>query len=306
MNAKAILILVSVFAISCVAETDDLFAKVAPFGGEGGEGSGLNGSGGDGATGSDGPEGGSGSAGAQEGGSGAGELGGGGSSSSACVPTPCEDDDMCGVVPDGCGGEAQCGTVCQVFGGIPNFCNDSQCPSWNPNCNDISSQQNTCIGCQDDDIELACAGVTCGTGKDRCNQDVPCPFPADPEFPGGCSNYQTCVEDASDPQDNECFGCEPYSLFPEFCSWGSAKPFEYQCDSGFGSAECEFFPGPGIWCCSENELGCHKEPANPIWNNQCQIQLPGSTVVTCPSSSTTFLNNCQYNPGGFFCCNGEP
>lgn len=300
----ALIIPAATILAACSTDVGDLFADDGTGGAGGGQDTSTsNGTGGDG-TGVGG--GGSGGAiGSGTGGDASGGSGTGASTGTGCVPVTCTDADLCGVIPDGCGGWAQCQHVCSTSAG-PNYCNDVNCPSWNTACNDIPDLANACIGCVDPDPQLACAGVECGLAQDRCGQDVYCPYPGDPQFPNGCANYQVCVEDPSDPTNNQCFGCQPYDLFPDFCQWSSPKPFEYTCGQGFGSSECEYYPGPAIWCCVENEIGCKKDPSNPIWNDSCNNLMIGSTVVTCPDLTLNNLSNCQKLQSGVFCCNGEP
>jgi hypothetical protein len=305
-SARLIFIIhVTAVMTACSADVGDLFTDEGGGGTGGGAGGGqdTSSSNGTGAAGSGGGTGG----GSVTTGSGGDGTGGdiSTSTSNGCIPAACTDNDLCGLIPDGCGGWAQCQHACSQASG-PNYCNDVNCPPWNTACNDDPDLANACVGCVDPDPALACAGVQCGHVKDRCGLDIYCPYPGNPQFPNGCANYQACVEDQSDPTNNQCFGCQPYDVFPDFCQWSTPKPFEYKCGQGFGSSECEYYPGPGIWCCEENEIGCRKDSSNPIWNNSCNNQLIGSTVVTCPDLSLNNLSNCQKLQPGVFCCNGEP
>ncbi len=226
---------------------------------------------------------------------------------SGCVPnlTQCPDTSLCGKVPDGCGGFVHCPHVCPQVGGNPNYCNDQDCPSWNSSCAPGNPNTlNTCIGCTDDDPAAACQGVVCGSTHDRCGAPVTCPQPSNPEKPNGCYHYQTCSQNVSNPQQNTCAGCTRTNLFANFCGWSTPKPFEFQCPAN-APAECDYYPGQNVWCCPYNEFACTKYTTDQFTTQQCNVLLPGSTPVTCP----TYVNSlpfCQQLQSGIFCCTAAP
>ena len=95
---------------------------------------------------------------------------------SVCVPTTCPDG-LCGVISDGCGGEAVCPTTCQTplrcgGGGVRNVC-----------------------GCIMSDLDVLCARTDCGFAVDPgCGVLVLCSL-GDVESCSQCRPVTTSCED---------------------------------------------------------------------------------------------------------------
>jgi hypothetical protein len=114
----------------------------------------------------------------------------------ACTPLACPADDTCGTLPDGCGGQLNCGcegsevcvnNECIIPGCVPTTCDaeNTICSSISDGCGDVLVCD--CPLCTPLSQEAACAGVSCGTVSDGCSSTYLCS-----QCPEGCVPLTAC------------------------------------------------------------------------------------------------------------------
>jgi hypothetical protein len=118
----------------------------------------------------------------------------------ACVPRSCPAGGGCGVFPDGCGGQLDCGCVggkacvnnqCVAPSCVPTTCEAEGviCSSISDGCGRVLDCE--CSLCQPLTKQQACASVACGTASDGCSGVYLCS-----ECPEGCQPLRACPPDA--------------------------------------------------------------------------------------------------------------
>jgi hypothetical protein len=159
----------------------------------------------------------------------------------ACTPVACPTDNSCGTLPDGCGGQLDCGCdsgetcvsgQCIIPGCVPTTCEDENtiCSSISDGCNGVLTCD--CPICDRDTQEEACEGVTCGTVSDNCSGTYLCS-----ECDESCVPLTTCpsqfdcgiISDGCDGTLN-CGSCESGEVCgsggPNVCGTPACDPIE--------------------------------------------------------------------------------
>jgi hypothetical protein len=158
-----------------------------------------------------------------------------------CTPVECPDDDTCGTLPDGCGGQLDCGCdageacvndQCIVPGCVPTTCEDENtiCSSISDGCGEVLECD--CPICTPESQEDACEGVTCGTVSDGCSSTFLCS-----ECDESCVPLTACppevdcgiISDGCDGTLN-CGSCESGEVCgsggPNVCGTPACEPLE--------------------------------------------------------------------------------
>jgi hypothetical protein len=157
----------------------------------------------------------------------------------ACTPRSCPSDGSCGVVPDGCGGQLDCGcpdgkaciqNECKNAGCVPTTCaaEGVVCSTIADGCGGAITCD--CPLCEPLSKRAACDTVTCGTASDGCSGVYVCS-----ECPEGCIPLRACPPDAdcgfiSDGCDGflDCGDCAAGKLCgahaPNQCSTPECQP----------------------------------------------------------------------------------
>jgi hypothetical protein len=188
-----------------------------------------------------------------------------------CQPAQCPNDNSCGTLPDGCGGQLSCGcddgeacvnNECIVPGCVPTTCDEENtiCSSISDGCGEVLVCD--CPVCTPLTQQAACDGVPCGTVSDGCSGTHLCSLCSDSCVPlTACPPQFDCgvISDGCDGTLN-CGTCEPGQVCgaggPNVCGTPACDPIECtdvgaQCGSigdGCGEAvDCGVCP-PGQAC----------------------------------------------------------
>jgi hypothetical protein len=188
-----------------------------------------------------------------------------------CEPAECPNDNSCGTLPDGCGGQLTCGcdggeacvnNQCIVPGCVPTTCDEENtiCSSISDGCGEVLVCD--CPVCTPLTQQAACDGVPCGTVSDGCSGTHLCSQCSDSCVPlTACPSQFDCgvISDGCDGTLN-CGTCEPGQVCgaggPNVCGTPACDPIECtdvgaQCGSigdGCGEAvDCGVCP-PGQAC----------------------------------------------------------
>jgi hypothetical protein len=203
----------------------------------------------------------------------------------ACTPLECPSDGTCGTLPDGCGGQLNCGCdvgetcsngECIIPGCVPTTCEAEGviCSSISDGCNHVLNCD--CPLCTPLSQQDACQGVSCGTVSDGCSSTYLCST-----CPSGCVPASACPPNTCGLISDGCNGtlncgqCETGEVCgaagPNVCGVPSCEPLDCQdvgaecgvIGDGCGAAVTCPACGPGRVCTTVNGVPNQCAGCNP-------------------------------------------